>query len=68
MLRFELFKVKADLERELEDFPFNCSNAASRALGWWSRDHAGPLGEGGALAARRAGALAGQHERSGDRT
>jgi hypothetical protein len=33
MLRLELLKVKADLERELEDFSLNCSRCASTFIG-----------------------------------
>jgi hypothetical protein len=33
MLRLELLKVKADLERELEDFSLNCSSAAWTCIG-----------------------------------
>jgi hypothetical protein len=33
MLRLELLKVKADLERELEDFSLNCSKAAWTCIG-----------------------------------
>jgi hypothetical protein len=58
MLRLELLNVKADLERELEDFSLNCSKwAPRRALGRRSRDHTGALGASGARAAWRAGTL-----------
>ena len=58
MLRLELLKVKADLERELEDFVLNCSKCgldvhwvSDSGLSW-------PLGAPGASAARRAEAIA----------
>jgi len=56
MLRFELLKVKADLERELEDFVLNCSKCreSGRALGGRSRRLPRTLGAPRARAARRA--------------
>jgi hypothetical protein len=33
MLRLELLNVKADLERELEDFSLNCKKSASTCIG-----------------------------------
>ena len=48
-LRLELLKVKADLERELEDFFLNCSRCGLDVpLGERSRRHRGPLGARGA--------------------
>jgi hypothetical protein len=58
MLRLELLKVKADLERELEDFVLDCSKCGSRrALGLGAGRLTGSLGTPGARAARRAGCL-----------
>jgi hypothetical protein len=54
MLRLELLKTKADLERELEDFVLNCSKRPRRALGERSRRLARVLGTPRARAARRA--------------
>jgi hypothetical protein len=55
MLRLELLKVKADLERELEDFvPKLQEVRPRRALGAWARRVSRPLGAPGASAARRA--------------
>ena len=51
MLRLELLKVKADLERELGDFSLNCTKCGPRrALGERSRRHDGSLGACGARA------------------
>jgi hypothetical protein len=56
MLRMELLKVKADLERELEDFSLNCSKCGLDVpLGQRTRSHARSLVARGARAARRAG-------------
>ena len=52
MLRLELLNVKADLERELEDFVLNSRGAASTFTGLGARDHARPLGASGASAPR----------------
>ena len=58
MLRLELLKVKADLERELEDFSRNCSRCGLDVhLGKRPRGHTRSLGASGAGAARRAGGL-----------
>lgn len=55
MLRLELLKVKADLERELEDISLN-SSKCGLDVHWVSGlgDHAGSLGAPGACVARRA--------------
>jgi hypothetical protein len=54
MLRIELLKVKADLERELEDFSLNCSNGGldvhwisglGVTPGHWSHAEPAPRGE-----------------------
>jgi hypothetical protein len=59
MLRLELLQVKADLERELEDFVLDCTKCGlGRALGERSRRSTRTLGAPGASAARRAGGLA----------
>ena len=58
MLRLELLKVKADLERELEDFSLKLLEVSlGRALGQWSGNYAGSLVARRARAARRAGGL-----------
>jgi hypothetical protein len=58
MLRLELLKVKADLERELEDFSLNCSKCGLDVLlGQRARCHTRTLGTPGTSAARRAGHL-----------
>jgi hypothetical protein len=44
MLRLELLKVKADLEREVEDLIVNARSAASTFLGQRSRRFLRPLG------------------------
>ncbi len=54
MLRLELLKVKADLERELEDFSLLFQMRPRRSLGLGARDHARSLGAPGTRAARRA--------------
>jgi hypothetical protein len=54
MLRLQLLKVKADLERELEDFSLNCSKCGldvhwvaglAIAPGHWSHAEPAPHGE-----------------------
>jgi hypothetical protein len=54
MLRLELLKVKADLERELEDFVLDCSKCGSRRAlglglgvspGHWAHREPAPHGE-----------------------
>ena len=58
MLRLELLKVKADLERELETWvPQLHEVRPRRALGVWARRLTGALGAPGAGAARRASDL-----------
>jgi hypothetical protein len=57
-LRLELLKVKADLERELEDFVLNCSKWPRRSLGLGARDNARPLGAPRAGAAWGTGRVA----------
>jgi hypothetical protein len=58
MLRLELLKVKADLERELEGpLPQLHEVRSRRALGQWTRRVTGALGASRARAARRASGL-----------
>ena len=54
MLRLELLKVKADVERELEDFSLNCSKCGldvhwvgglGVTPGHWAHGEPAPLGE-----------------------
>jgi hypothetical protein len=54
MLRLELLKVKADLERELEDFSLNCSRCGldvhwgsglGTSPGHWAHPEPAPHGE-----------------------
>jgi hypothetical protein len=53
MLRLELLKVKADLDRELETWVPNCTKCGlGRVLGQWSRRDAGHWTHPGARAAR----------------
>jgi hypothetical protein len=69
MLRLELLKVKADLERELEDFVLDCSKCGldvHRVSGLGVTP--GPLGAPRARASRRAGGLAVRCHVDGDRT
>jgi hypothetical protein len=61
MLRLELVKVQADLERELETWSLNCTKCGRRALGLEAGRLTRPLGAPGARAARRAGCLAAPH-------
>jgi hypothetical protein len=58
MLRLELLKVKADLERELETWSLNCTKCGLD-VHWvqWPRRLTWPLGAPTAGAARRAGCL-----------
>jgi hypothetical protein len=57
MLRLELLKVKADLERELEDLSLNCTKCGLDVH--WVQGSGSPpdIGHTGAGAARRAGGL-----------
>ena len=65
MLRLELLKVKADPERELEDFSLNGSKMRPRrALGLRVGNSAGTLGAPRTRAARRAGGLGGKKNRT----
>jgi hypothetical protein len=63
MLRLELLKVKADLERELEDFSLNCSRCGldvhwvsglGVSPGHWAHREPAPHGEPGGVGATSA--------------
>ena len=65
MLRLELLKVKADLERELEDFSLNCTKCGLDVHWVSGLGLTRPLGAPGARAARRSGGLIGVRSRHG---